>query len=122
MPKRVGNNPRATVLKIDKDVRISPQLRVQYIQDSARTLLRSRIRILKIRTILTPHGEHFEFTVNRRMNAQTTNDWQFRLGDDGKRVAFNQARIDAGFADWNKLFEVTKRGRVRKGRPKQPDA
>lgn len=43
------------------------------------------------------------------INAQTANNLQYLLGDDSKRFAFNQARIESGLVGWNKLFEVAER-------------
>jgi hypothetical protein len=35
---------------------------------------------------------------------EVANMLQWLLGDDDKRVMFNQLRIEAGYKDWNKLF------------------
>ena len=52
---------------------------------------------------------HFYIGIDPPVDAHRANNLQYLLGDDSKRVAFNNARIVSGLAKWNKLLEVAGR-------------
>jgi hypothetical protein len=54
-------------------------------------------------------GCHVRIYLNRTVQAETTIMLQWLLLDDHGRVDFNRARIDVGFDEWNKLFELPRR-------------
>jgi len=127
---------KESILKIDKDCHIDSKLEFQYIQDALAILSRRGITVLKVQATRTCHGRHYYFHLAEPVDAQTANRLQYLLGDDPRRVDFNQARINSGLLHWNLLFETigrklrtiysnpalppTRKRRARKVR--QPDA
>jgi hypothetical protein len=105
MQRRNSSLPRESVLKVDKDCHIDSALEQEYIQDSRAILCRHGITVLKIEATRTYHGRHYYFYLAEPLDARTANRLQYLLGDDPKRVDYNQARIDSGLPGWNKLFE-----------------
>jgi hypothetical protein len=108
---RVGSVslPKERVLKIDKDCHVDSQLEREYIQDALAILSKRGIRVLKIEATRTYHGRHYYFHLAEPVDARTANRLQYLLGDDPKRIDYNQARIDSGLVGWNKLFEAVGR-------------
>ena len=108
MPKRNESTklPRESVLKVDKDCHVDRQLEREYVQDSITILRRRHIRVKSIEATRTQHGRHYYFHIHPSVDALTANRLQYLLGDDPKRVGYNQARIDSGLLEWNKLFEA----------------
>lgn len=106
MQRRNSSLPRESVLKVDKDCRIDSALEQEYIQDSLAILSRRGITVLKIEATRTYHGRHYYFHLAEPVDACTANRLQYLLGDDPKRVDYNQARIDSRLVGWNKLFET----------------
>ena len=98
--------PRESVLKIDKDCHIDSELEREYIQDALAILSRRGIHVVKIKATRTYHGRHYYFHLAEPVDAQTANRLQYLLGDDPKRVDYNQARINSRLIGWNKLFET----------------
>jgi hypothetical protein len=70
------------------------------------------ITVLKIEATRTYHGRHYYFYLAEPVDASTANRLQYLLGDDSKRVDYNQARINSRLTDWNKLFETVGRRTV----------
>jgi len=68
-------------------------------------LRKRRITVESIQGTRTRKGRHYYFHIFPSVVADTANRLQYLLGDDVKRVAFNQARINSGLEGWNKLFE-----------------
>ena len=101
--------PREDVLKIDKDCHVSSELEREYVRQSIATLRKHRLRVEWIRATRTNHGRHYYIKVLPAVDASTANKLQYLLGDDANRVDFNQARIDSGLPEWNKLFEAVGR-------------
>jgi hypothetical protein len=97
---------KESILKIDKDCHVDSQLEQEYIQDALAILSRRGIRVLKIEATRTYHGRHYYFYLAEPVDAHTANRLQYLLGDDPKRVDYNQARINSGLVGWNKLFET----------------
>jgi hypothetical protein len=62
------------------------------------------IRITRSRS----KGYHARIYLNEPVPGQFANMLQWLLCDDSPRVGFNRARINAGFDEWNKLFEGPK--------------
>jgi len=54
-------------------------------------------------------GSHIRIYLNKSVSAVTANKLHLLLGDDCTRVDFNRARIEAGFAEWSKLYEAPRR-------------
>jgi hypothetical protein len=101
--------PRENVLKVDKDCHIDRQLEQQYIQDSIAILRKHGITVEQIKATRTYHGRHYYITIHPPVDAHTANNLQYLLGDDSKRVGFNEARINSKLAHWNILFEAVGR-------------
>ena len=101
--------PREGVLKIDKDCFVDARLNGQYVESILDTCKKHGVTVLSIRSTLTRHGVHFYVMIDPPIDAHTANDLQYLLGDDPKRVAFNEARIQSGLIGWNKLFETVGR-------------
>ena len=108
MPKRNGSIklPNESVLKVDKDCHVDPQLEREYIQNSVAILRKRNVSIKSIEATRTQHGRHYYFHIHPSVDASTANHLQYLLGDDPKRVDYNQARINSGLEEWNKLFEA----------------
>jgi hypothetical protein len=106
MQKRSASLPKESVLKMDKDCHIDSELEHEYIQDALAILSKRGITVLKIEATRTYHGRHYYFHLAEPVDAQTANQLQYLLGDDPKRVDYNQARINSGLEGWNKLFET----------------
>jgi hypothetical protein len=101
--------PWESVLKIDKDCHVDPQLEQEYIRLILKALSKHRLRVDCIQATRTHHGRHYYIKIDPPVNAQTANRLQYLLGDDARRVDYNQARINSALPEWNKLFEVTGR-------------
>jgi hypothetical protein len=97
------------MLKIDKDCHIDSALEQEYIHDALAILSRRGIKVLKIEATRTYHGRHYYFHLTEAIDACTANRVQYLLGDDPKRVDYNQARINSRLVGWNKLFEAVGR-------------
>jgi hypothetical protein len=100
-----ANLPKEDLLKIDKDCFVDPQLNRDYVRTVIEICSKHGISVQWIKSTLTRHGRHFYIKIHRPVKALKTNDLQYLLGDDPKRVAFNKARIKSGLPEWNKLFE-----------------
>jgi hypothetical protein len=98
--------PKTALLKIDKDCMADGQ----WIKDYRR-LIRTickwfKVKVNRIRMCPSAHkGQHFRVDITPPISARLANRIQYLLGDDCQRVAFNQARIESGLVEWNKLFE-----------------
>ena len=97
------------VLKVDKDCHVPARLEQEYIQQAVAILSKHGLRVLRVEATRTYHGRHYYFHITPSVDAGTANDLQYLLGDDSKRVDFNQARINSGLLEWNKLFETVGR-------------
>ncbi len=107
MPRKHGsqNLPRESVLKIDKDCHVDSQLEQEYIRNTVAILSKHHVIVVLIRATRTQHGRHYYIRVNPPVDAHVANRLQYLLGDDPKRVAYNEARIKSSLPEWNKLFE-----------------
>lgn len=112
MGSRSVRLPRERVLKVDKDCHIDSELEYEYIQDALAILTRRGIHVVKIEATRTYHGRHYYFYLAEPVDACTANHLQYLLGDDPKRVDYNQARISSELTGWNKLFETIGRRTV----------
>jgi hypothetical protein len=121
MQRRNSSLPRESILKVDKDCYIDSALEQEYIQDSLAILSRHGITVLKIEATRTYHGGHYYLYLAEPVGAHTANRLQYLLGDDSKRVDYNQARIDSVLTGWNKLFEAAGRKLVTLYRTKESD-
>jgi len=97
--------PKENVLKVDKDYEPDSALQRQYVQDTIITLAGHNLKVVWIKTSKTQHGRHYYIKINRPVDALRTNELQYLIGDDPKRVAYNEARIRSSLRGWNKLFE-----------------
>jgi len=99
--------PPKRVLMIDLDL-VVDEWWLQHYRRMAELILESYgLRATAIR--ITPSrskGYHARIYLNKPVPARFANMLQWLLCDDSPRVGFNQARINAGFDEWNKLFEV----------------
>jgi hypothetical protein len=96
-------------LKIDKDSHVDTRLEQEYVQYSIYILAKHGIKVEWIKSTRTHHGRHYYIKIDPPVDAQTANRLQYLLGDDAKRVDFNQARINSRLVGWNKLFETVGR-------------
>jgi hypothetical protein len=97
---------KESVLKVDKDCHIDRQLERVYVQESVAMLRKYHLKVLSITATRTRHGRHYYFEIDQPVDAHTANNLQYLLGDDAKRVGFNEARINSKLAHWNILFEA----------------
>jgi len=97
--------PKTNVVKIDKDMHPAPKLEQEWVQASVKILRMYGIKVLRIQASTTQHGRHYYVWIDPPQDAQTANRLHYLLGDDAKRVDYNQARIDSGLVEWSKLFE-----------------
>jgi len=109
MVRRGAGLPRERVLKIDKDCHVDPALEREYIQNAKKILSDWGFTIREIKATRTYRGRHYYIWIDPPADAHLANRLQYLLGDDAKRVDFNQARIDSGLPEWNKLFEAVRR-------------
>jgi len=112
MARRRERLPEESVLKIDKDCHVDSTLEQEYIQRVKEILASWNFTVREIKATRTHHGRHYYIWIDPPADAHLANRLQYLLGDDAKRVDFNQARIDSGLPEWNKLFE-TVHGRMR---------
>ena len=96
------------VLKIDKDCFVDAQLNGQYVETILTLAGKARRHGAIGQVHQTRHGMHFYIKIDPPLRLTQPKNPQYLLGDDAKRVAFNNARIDSGLAPWNKLFEVAR--------------
>jgi len=109
MRRRGAGLPRENVLKIDKDCHVDPALEREYIQNAKKILSNWGFTVKEIKATRTHHGRHYYIWIDPPADAYLANRLQYLLGDDAQRVDFNQARIDSGLPEWNKLFEAVGR-------------
>jgi hypothetical protein len=102
---------KIATLKVDKDCHVDPPLEKDYVLQSVAILSKHHVKVKWIKTTRTRHGRHYYIQIDPAVDATTGNNLQYLLGDDAKRVSLNQARIDAGLAEWNLLFEAVGRRR-----------
>lgn len=94
---------------IDIDLDADKSWLTQYRQNVALVLRSHGLKATAIRTTPSRNkGYHVRIYLNKPITAHTANLLQWLLGDDCPRVDFNRARINAGFDEWNKLFEGPK--------------
>ena len=100
---------KISVLKIDKDCHVGRAIEQDYLALLIEVLRKHGLKVRWIKATRTRHGSHYYICISSPVDANIANRLQFLLGDDAKRVALNQARIDSGLRDWNKLFEAAGR-------------
>ncbi len=106
MPRKGNQNlPKESVLKIDKDCHVDSQLEQEYMQSTVAILSKHHVSVRWIRATRTQHGRHYYVWIDPPVDAHVANRLQYLLGDDPKRVSYNEARIKSGLLEWNKLFE-----------------
>ena len=93
------------MLKVDKDCHVDSELEHEYVRSVVETLSNHRLKVLRVQVTRTHHGRHYYITIYPAVDAHTANRLQYLLGDDPKRVDYNQARIASNLREWNKLFE-----------------
>lgn len=98
------------VLKVDKDLFIPKDWIPHYVANMVQTCKIYSLTVLTIKmTYSRKKGMHLYIKIHRKIEAERANKIQFLLGDDPKRVVFNNARIKSGCPEWNKLFEEVAR-------------
>lgn len=101
---------KTSKLKIDKDCFVDQDWLKDYVAHTRIICDRFGVSVKSIRICESKRrGLHFYITISPPVKATLANRLQWLLGDDSLRVDFNRARIEAGFTDWNKLFEVSGR-------------
>lgn len=96
-------------LMIDLDLVVDKSWLIHY-RRKIRVVLGTYALTAIVRT--TPsrnRGYHVRIYLDKPVPARTANLLQWLLCDDHGRVDFNRARINAGYDEWNKLFEVPRR-------------
>ncbi len=101
----IANLPKESVLKIDKDCHVDSQLEQEYVQSTVAILSKHHVSVGWIKATRTQHGRHYYIHIDPPVDAHVANRLQYLLGDDPKRVSYNEARIKSGLLEWNKLFE-----------------
>ena len=96
---------KISTLKVDKDCHVEKSLEEEWTQQTIAILLRHHVRVRWIKATRTRKGPHYYIRIDPSVDADTANRLQYLLGDDAKRVALNQARINSRLNDWNLLFE-----------------
>ncbi len=104
--KKRGKSTKKSVLKIDKDCHVDSKLEQEYIRSVLEILSKRQLRVECVQATRTHHGRHYYIHIDPPVDATTGNRLQYLLGDDAKRVDYNQVRIDSGLPEWNKLFEL----------------
>lgn len=107
MQKEYTKEERVKELKIDKDCIVPPAWKHDYICLVIFPICKAfDVTIIRIRNCLSSKkGEHYYITIKPAIDSTTANRIQYLLGDDAKRVALGQARINSHLPRWNKLFE-----------------
>jgi hypothetical protein len=101
--------PLTSRLLVDIDLDAGKSWLKQYRRNAAIVLRSCELRPTAIRiTRSRRKGYHARIYLNKPVPAHVANMLQWLLGDDAPRVDFNRARINAGFDEWNKLFEGPK--------------
>jgi hypothetical protein len=101
--------PPTSLLKIDLDLLVNESW-LQHYRRNVRLILKSyglRAGAVKI-TPSRRKGYHVRIYLDKAIPAVIANMFQWFLLDDHARVDFNRARIQAGFDEWDKLFERAK--------------
>ena len=96
---------KTSVLKIDKDCFVDPELNLEYVRTILQTCRKYEVEVFWVKSSKSRHGMHFYIKIKPALEPHVANNLQYLLGDDAKRVAFNRARIESGSDEWNKLFE-----------------
>jgi hypothetical protein len=98
--------PKTSTLLIDVDMVVNRHWMPYYILLILTVCGWFKVQVYRIRMSPSAHkGQHFRVDIRPVVSARLANLIQFLSGDDCQRVAFNQARIESGLAEWNKLFE-----------------
>ena len=105
--------PMTSTLKIDKDVVVDRewiQDYLEWIRDYLRLILTVckwfKLKVIAVRMCPSARkGQHFYIDITPPIEATLANRIHYLLGDDCRRVDFDQARIGSGLAGWSKLFE-----------------
>ena len=101
--------PSTRLLMVDIDLDVDRSWLKDYRLKAAQLLRSCGLKPTAIRiTTSRSKGYHARIYLNKSVPAHTANMLQWLLGDDCPRVDFNRARINAGFDEWNKLFEEPK--------------
>jgi hypothetical protein len=102
----VGRVPRTNLLLIDKDIIMRPKEIGAYLQLVHIVLRAYQLEAVLVQWCYSLHkGMHFYIQVNRLIEGELAWLLQLLLGDDAVRADFGRARIEAGVAHWNRLFE-----------------
>lgn len=97
---------KTSELKVDLDCFVDPDWLDDFIVHAQIICRYFGVSVKTIRMCESKRrGLHFYITISQPVEATLVNRLQWLLGDDALRVDFNRARIEAGFTEWNKLFE-----------------
>ena len=103
-------NSRIDELKIDKDCFVNKKWMSYYIKLIVRECKKQGLIVESIRKCNSKRkGFHLYIKIHPAIESKTANFLQWLFGDDALRVNFNNARIESGLLEWNKLFEVPHR-------------
>jgi len=99
--------PPTRVLFIDLDI-IPDEPWLKHYRRKAELLLESYgLHVTSIKITPSEHkGLHVRIYLDKPIPANQALPLQFLLCDDHSRSAFNSARVEVGYAGWNKLHEV----------------
>jgi hypothetical protein len=94
-------------LKIDKDCMAGKYWIAFYVQTILQTCREYGVGVWWIKMCNSKRkGQHFYIKLKQAVDSEFANMLQWLLGDDCRPVNFNNARIESGLVEWNKLFEV----------------
>jgi len=99
--------PPSRVLFIDLDIMLD-ELWMKHYRRKAELLVESYgLHVTSIKITPSQHkGLHVRIYLDKPIPAHQALLLQFLLCDDHSRSAFNSARVEVGYAGWNKLHEA----------------
>ena len=103
-------NSKIDELKIDKDCFVAKEWIDYQIELIVRECTKNGVIVESIKKCNSKKkGFHLYIKINPAIDPKKANFLQWLFGDDSLRVNFNNARIESGLLEWNKLFEVSNR-------------
>jgi hypothetical protein len=99
--------PMTSTLKLDKDCVVDRMWIHDYLCLILHVCESHGVKVKSVKMCQSAHkGQHFYIDITPPVDAALANRIHYLLGDDCRRVDFNQARIESGLAEWSKLFEL----------------
>ena len=107
---RTSANSKIDELKIDKDCFVAKEWMDYHTELIVRECTKNGVIVESIKKCNSKKkGFHLYIKIKPAIEPKDANFLQWLFGDDSLRVNFNNARIESGLLEWNKLFEVPHR-------------